>query len=183
MNTNTKDRKVFGMFRNIIRRVLYVIGLLLPLGVMAQLHVFEAPAGVATNNSFTVQVRLAAEKQWQQVTSYNVKVNKMEDLRSTIEDASLAYFSTTGNVEVAVRLNEGTLHTARIRPLSYGIKPKIKGNTIYFKIDKPCNLTVEMNGDIFHNLHLFADPIYESVDSLSKNLIYLKPGVHKLKDG
>ncbi len=183
MNTNTKDRKAFRMFRNIICTVSYAIGLLLPFGVMAQLHVFEAPAGVATNNNFTVQVRLAGEKQWQQVTSYNVKVNKMEDLRNTIEDASLAYFSAAGKVEVAVRLNEGTLHTARIRPLSYGIKPKLKGNTIYFKLDKPCNLSVEMNGDIFHNLHLFADPIYESVDSLSKNVIYFKPGLHELKDG
>ena len=28
-----------------------------------------------------------------------------------------------------------------------------------FKLDRPRNLSVEVNGDIFHNLHLFANPI------------------------
>ena len=30
-----------------------------------------------------------------------------------------------------------------------------------FKLDRPRNLSVEVNGDIFHNLHLFANPIDE----------------------
>lgn len=171
------------MFRNIVCVASFVISLILPFGVRAQLHVFEMPAGVASNNTYTVQVKLAGEQQWQQVATYNVKVTKMENLRNSTEDASLAYFSAAGKVEVAVKLNKGTIHTARIRPLSYGIKPIGKGSTIYFTLDKACNLSVEINGDIFHNLHLFSNPIYESVDSLSKNVIYFKPGLHELKNG
>jgi hypothetical protein len=161
---------------------MYVIALLLPFTIKAQLNVFEVPAGVTTNNSFTVQVRLAGEKQWQHVKAYNVNVAKMENLRSTVENASLAYFSTGSKVEVAVRLNKGAIHTARIRPLSYDIKSSVKNNTIYFTLYKPCNLSVEINGDIFHNLHLFANPILEPVDSLSGNVIYFRPGLHELKD-
>jgi hypothetical protein len=160
-----------------------VIGFLLPFSVMAQLQAFKAPSGAALNNSFTVQVRLAGQQQWQRVTTYNVKVAKAEDLKTTAENASLAYFNMAGKVEVAVKLNEGALQTARIRPLSYGIESKREGNTLYFTLDKPCNLSVEVNGDIFHNLHLFANPIYESVDSLAKNVIYFGPGLHALKDG
>jgi hypothetical protein len=171
------------MFKNIVFVAWYVISFLLPFGLSAQLNVFERPEGVATNNNFTVQVRLVGEKQWQQVTAYNVKVTKMENNQSSVEDASLSYFSTAGKVEVAVQLNKGTIHSSRIRPSSYGIKPTRKGNTIYFTLDKPCNLFVEINGDIFHNLHLFANPVYESVDSLSKNVIYFKPGLHELKGG
>jgi hypothetical protein len=170
-------------FRNILCMAWFAAAIVFPFGIKAQLQVFNVPAGVATNNKFTVRVRLVGQKRWQHVMAYNVKVTKMENLHSSVEDASLGYFSTRGKVEVAVQLNKGAIHTARIRPLSYGIKPTLKDNTIYFTLDKPCNLSVEINGDIFHNLHLFADPTYESVDSASKNLIYFKPGLHVLKDG
>jgi hypothetical protein len=42
---------------------------------------------------------------------------------------------------------------------------------------------VEVNGDIFHNLHLFANPIYESIDSLAKDVIWFAPGMHEIKGG
>ena len=179
MKTKTGNRHVLPMVGNII----WLVWLLFPFGVMGQVQVFDAPMGVPLNNNFTVQVRLAGQQQWQQVTAYNVKVVKMENGRTNDENASLAYFSTRGKVEVMVRLNKGALQTARIRPLSYGIKPRIEGNTIYFTLDKACNLSVEVNGDIFHNLHLFADPVYEPVDSLAKNVIYFGPGLHELKAG
>lgn len=183
MSRTAKKRDLSQAFRNILCMAWFAIAIIFPFGSKAQLQVFNVPAGVATNNRFTVRVKLVAQKQWQQVTAYRVKVTKMENLRSSVEDASLAYFSVQGKVKVAVQLNRGTIHTVRIRPLSYGIEPKLEGNTIYFSLDKPCNLSVEINGDIFHNLHLFADPIYESVDSLSSNVIYFKPGLHVLKDG
>jgi hypothetical protein len=183
MSTGTKNRKTSRTDRHFIGIAWYLICLIFPFGTMAQVRVFDAPAGVAMNNNFTVQVRLAGQQQWLTVAAYNIKVAKMENLKKTVENASLAYFSTAGKVEVAVRLNTGSLQTARIRPLSYGIQPKLKGNTLYFTLDKPGNLSVEVNGDIFHNLHLFADPVYESVDSLAKNVIYFRPGLHELPNG
>lgn len=49
-----------------------------------------------------------------------------------------------------------------------------------FKLDRPRNLSVEVNGDIFHNLHLFANPIDENKPKKikDKNLIYFGPGIH-----
>ena len=178
--TNRKAVRVWGNFVGIAGCIMIFF---FPFGMMAQLRVFDAPKGVALNNDFTVQTRLAGQKEWQRVTAYNVKVVRMENGRTHDENASLAYFSTGGKVEVVVRLNKGALQTARIRPLSYGIKPRLEGNTLYFTLDKPCNLSVEVNGDIFHNLHLFADPVYEPVDSLAKNVIYFGPGLHELKAG
>jgi hypothetical protein len=160
-----------------------IIILLFPFGMKAQVSVFDAPAGVALNNDFTVQVRPAGQKQWQRLATYNIKVAKMHNLKKTEENASLAYFSTVGKVEVAVRMNKGAIRNARIRPLSYGINPKSIGNTLYFTLNKPCNLSVEVNGDIFHNLHLFANPVYEFADTLAKNVIWFRPGLHELKDG
>lgn len=183
MGNGTKNRKASRTGGIFIGIAWYFISLLFPFGMKAQLRVFDAPAGVGLNNDFTVQVRLAGQTQWQRLATYNIKVAKMENGKKTEENASLAYFSTTGKVEVAVQLNKGSLQTARIRPLSYGIQPMHKGNTLYFTLDKPGNLSVEVNGDIFHNLHLFADPVYEFADSLAKNVIWFRPGLHELKDG
>jgi hypothetical protein len=183
MNTGIKNRKALRTGSILMGMIWVMISLLFPMGMMAQVHVFDAPAGVALNNNFTVEVRPVGQTQWQRLAAYNIKVAKMENLKKTEENASLAYFSTAGKVEVAVRLNEGSLQTARIRPLSYGIQSKLEGNTLYFTIDKPCNLSVEVNGDIFHNLHLFADPVYEFKDTTAKNVIYFRPGLHELPNG
>lgn len=43
--------------------------------------------------------------------------------------------------------------------MSYGIPFQLKGKELTFTLDRPCNLSVEVNGDIFHNLHLFANPV------------------------
>jgi hypothetical protein len=67
--------------------------------------------------------------------------------------------------------------------LSYDKKHEIKGNTLYFKLSKPHNLSVEVNGDIFHNLHLFANQIETFVPNIKDtNLIYFGPGIHHLKN-
>jgi hypothetical protein len=183
MSTGTNNRRALRMGSIFFGMAWFIITLLFPYGMMAQVRVFDAPAGVPLNNNFRVQVRQPGQTQWQPLAAYNIKVAKMENLKKTEENASLAYFSTAGKVEVAVQLNEGAIKTARIRPLSYGIQPMLKGNTLYFTLDKPCNLSVEVNGDIFHNLHLFANPVYEFADTLAKNVIWFRPGLHELPNG
>ena len=111
MSTGTKNRKTSRTGRIFIGIAWVIISLLFPIGMMAQIRVFDAPAGVALNNDFTVQVRPAGQKQWQGAAAYNIMVAKMENGKKTEENASLAYFSTAGKVEVAVRLNKGSLQT------------------------------------------------------------------------
>ena len=65
-------------------------------------------------------------------------------------------------MEVSVTYNKGEVKSGRVRPLSYGITPQISGSTMTFTLDRPRNLSIEVNGDIFHNLHLFANPIDEN---------------------
>jgi len=79
--------------------------------------------------------------------------------RTIIENTSVSYFDFSGEVEVSVTYNKGSIKKAKIRPLSYGTIPKIMHNTILFSLTGPQNLSVEVNGDIFHNLQLFANPI------------------------
>lgn len=146
-----------------------------------RLETYPAPKGAELNNDFIVKVRELG-KEWRVVDTYLVRVDEVRGINHQVENASLSYFDFSGEVEVSVTSNRGTIQTGRVRPLSYKIDPLINGHTLTFKLDRPRNLSVEVNGDIFHNLHLFANPIDENKPKKIKdrNLIYFGPGMHQL---
>jgi len=157
--------------------------------VKAQTHLstdrlitYPAPNGVEQNSDFSVKVRIPG-KDWQSLDEYLIKVDEVRADKHTLENSSMAIFDFTGKVEVSVTFNRGDIRSARIRPLSYAIKSKVKGNTLVFSLSQPCNLSVEVNDDIFHNLQLFANSIEENrPDSNDSNVIYYGPGIHELPD-
>jgi len=139
---------------------------------------YPAPKGATLNDDFTVKVRVAGQN-WEEVPAYLFKVDEVRGNGHSIENTSVSYFDFEGKVEVSVTYNKGTVNTARVRPLSYGIVPQMEGNTMTFTLDRPRNLSVEVNEDIFHNLHLFANPLdtYKP-NKKDKKLIYFGPGIH-----
>ena len=157
-----------------------------------RLTVYPAPDGVEMKDDFIVKVRVP-EGEWQDVPTYMVKVDEVRGTKHCVEKASLGYFDFEGLVEVSVTSNNGPIGTARVRPLSYGIEPVVDGSTLTFTLDRPRNLSVEVNGDIFHNLHLFANGIDTNnpIDGVRikngkqlakkrKDVIYFGPGLHKI---
>jgi hypothetical protein len=147
------------------------------------LKAYPAPQGALQNTDFTVKVRIPGQS-WQDLPEYLVKVDQVKGTTHKEENASMSYFDFSGQVEVAVTFNKGAVQAARIRPLSYGIKHEINSNTITFTLVKPANLSVEINGDLFHNLHLFANPIDDFVpNAKDTNLLYFGPGIHEVPGG
>ncbi|UAY56037.1 endo-polygalacturonase [Arachidicoccus terrestris] len=150
------------------------------------LRIYPPPSSLPSkyqNNDFVIKVRTPGGR-WRNLYNYKVPVIKVINGKSQVEDASMASFDFEDSVEVSVQFTKGMVNTARVRPLSKGIKCQIKGNTLYFSLNRPGNLSVEVNGDIFHNLHLFANPIETfAVNKKDSNLIYFGPGLHKLKSG
>lgn len=147
------------------------------------LVVYNAPKGALLNDDFSIKVRQKG-KEWQSLPNYLVKVDEVRDTKHHVEEASMTYFDFSGEVEVSVTFNNGPVKKARVRPLSYGIEPVVKGNTLTFKLDQPRNLSVEVNDDIFHNLHLFANPLVENVpDKNDPNVIFFGPGIHEFEEG
>lgn len=135
------------------------------------------------NSDYKVRVRKPGGL-WQDLFEYNVKVDEVKGTSHHVENASMCTFDFSGEAEVEVTSTKSKIQDARVRPLSYGITPQIKGNTIYFRLNKPQNLSIEINGDIFHNLHLFANPIDTFIPNKNdSNLIYFGAGVHKLDSG
>ncbi|HET7732529.1 MAG TPA: glycosyl hydrolase family 28 protein [Paludibacter sp.] len=127
------------------------------------------------NNDFTVKVRVPGGE-WKDLYEYEVLVDAHK-----VQKSSMVNFEFDGTVEVAVTSNVQKIATARIRPLSYNIPHKITGNTIRFLLDKPADISVEVNGDIFHNLQIFASkPETNHPNPADTNVVYLNPGVHKI---
>lgn len=154
----------------------------------AALTVYPAGPGVETNNDYSVRVRQDGGE-WLPVATYPVKVDRTEGGKHNVEVASMAYFDFDGNVEVEVVNLGGATREARVRPLSYAIPFEMSGDTLRFSLDRPRNLSVEFNGDIFHNLHLFANPLDTNRPAeignkkkmrKRKDLVYFAPGIHHL---
>ena len=142
-----------------------------------QLITFPASDSIPHNNDFTVKVRIPGG-QWQDLYEYEALVD-MHHVRSS----SMVNFDFSGTVEFLIRYNRGKIQTARIRPLSYGFEPEIKGNTLRFSLSKPCNLSLEVNGDIFHNLQIFTNaPEIFKPNPNDSSVIYFGPGFHKVKN-
>lgn len=163
------------------------IALLCSLSVGAQsLVVYPDPLNAPEslgNKDFTVKVRKTGGV-WQNLYAYNIKVAAVKGAVNQVENASMCSFDFSGEVDVAVKSNKVNIQSARVRPLSHGIKYTIKNNTVYFTLTTPSNLSVEINGDIFHNLQLFANPVETFVpDKKDTNLIYFEPGIHQLANG
>jgi hypothetical protein len=141
-----------------------------------QLVTYPPPAGVVYsmhNDDFTVCVREPG-KQWQDLFEYNVKVDM-----DKAQDASMVYFDMKGPVEVRVRVNNGELNRVRIRPAGKGIVPSIQGRLVRFTLRQPCKISLEVNGDTRHNLHLFAnEPVQSKPSPADTGVIYFGPGVH-----
>ena len=128
---------------------------------------------VKENSDFKVRVRIHGGE-WQELPVFNVNVAARNQ-----SQASMVRFDFMGSVEVEVS-PENAIETVKISPLSYGIEHKIKDNKIYFTLDKPKKLSVEINGDNYHNLHVLTEEIDENEPDINDpEVLYLKSSMHR----
>ncbi|WP_162257750.1 LamG-like jellyroll fold domain-containing protein [Agromyces sp. Root81] len=88
-------------------------------------------------------------------------------------------FDSSGPVEVQVTYNGGDVDSAKIWPQAYGIEPSIDGNVITIPLAEPKNIVLEINGDMYDALQIFANPIETDVPSpTDPNVMFFEPGLH-----
>jgi len=159
----------------------------------------ETPdSSLKKNADFIVQVRPAGSNaNWQELPVYEVQVDM-----DNVQRASMAQFDMDNcPVEISIhKQTPGRIDNVAIRPLSKNVAYTSDSSTIHFQLGGPQYLSIEINGDRAHNLHLFANPPEsEMFDGTGDNvinwnagtkdifvqdatLIYFGPGVHKPKD-
>lgn len=173
----------------------------------SELVTYPAPEGAPGSGDFEVRVR-TEDGEWQELFVYRVRVD-MHDVR----EASMAAFDFEGAVIIEVAYKREALREAEIRPLSRQIAYEVQGDRIVFRLDRPAHLSIEANGERFHNLHLFAgapetnhpdlgrpetlviepgsylaEEWISRIDEGDKygrpsDVIYFAPGMHRFEDG
>ncbi|WP_405729793.1 glycosyl hydrolase family 28 protein [Streptomyces sp. NBC_00028] len=149
-----------------------------------KLVTYPIPSGVPTNASFNVKARTAGGD-WQTVPVYRARAKwiNADTGSGPVYNSSVATFDFRGTVEVAVTSSKGTIASAKVRPLSYDTPYTVAGDTVTFTLTEPRNLSIEINGEIFDNLQLHANPIETHVpDADDPDVIYFGPGLHTTTD-
>ncbi|MNC19822.1 Glycosyl hydrolases family 28 [compost metagenome] len=140
-----------------------------------QLKVYPAPAEATVNPDYAVRVRLEAGGEWQELFTYEVRVD-MHQVRSS----SMVTFDFEGTVEVEVVCGRGAPREVQLRPKSLGILPRTEGDRVLFRLERPCKLSLEADGDRFHNLHVFANGMeLDAPQPEDGEVVSIPPGTHK----
>ena len=105
--------------------------------------------------------------------------------------AAYAYFSFEGKVDIKVTYGAANLnfyqqpinfygshvYSCDIRPLSKQIEYNINKDQVQFSLDKPANLSIEINKNIKRPLFIFANPLESEIpDTSSSSVIYFRKG-------
>jgi hypothetical protein len=143
----------------------------------AQVVLYEGPPEQRQAIDYQIQVNNKPLHIYNTAVNFNRTWTK----EPRIEKTPMAYFDFDGTVKIDIKSKETKVENVVVRPLSLGIKPEIKGDTISFELDKPAKLTIEVNGNIKRAIHLFANPLEKDVPRKDDpNVIYFGPGIHKV---
>ena len=128
-----------------------------------------------------VEIKVEDEK----LFIYEVPVNhdRVFSFKAPSTTAPVAFFDFEGSVNVEITIKDvEKIENVVVRPLAYGIKPSISGNSISFRLDYPTNYVVEYNNEPTKAIHLFTNTIEKDKpdpNNLPENMIYIGPGVYK----
>jgi hypothetical protein len=107
---------------------------------------------------------------------FKLEVNGQEVFVYNSRTAAIAYFSFEGKVDVKVTFLS-PVYDFDIRPKSRNINGEFKRNQIQFSLDKPENLSIEINKNIKRPLFIFANPLETDIpDKTDKNVIFFEGG-------
>lgn len=147
-----------------------------------RLVVHPVPSGVPTNASFAVKAR-TPNGQWKTVPVLRAGTKTINEKTGAgiVRFSSVANLDFNGTVEVEVTSSKGAIGSARIRPLSYDIQYEVTGDTIRFTLTEPRNLSIEIDGNLYDNLQLHANPVEtQRPEPGDPDVIYFGPGIHTL---
>jgi hypothetical protein len=108
---------------------------------------------------------------------FEVYINGEKLALYNTEPAAIAMFGMDEAVDVKIVSKKFDIKWLDIRPLSLNVDYRLKNNTIAFSLQKPANLSIELNNEHTRVLYLFASKKISQVpDKNNANTIYFEPG-------
>lgn len=154
------------------------------LAAVPPVKLYPAPKGEVLNKVYTVSVN------GRNLPVYDARIGAadnvarfkaVDDLMNSekyFDTAAFGYFDMSSNATVAVSVN-APIKTVKILPTSAGIRYTVVGRKVTFKVNKPQNLTIEINGEFVRSLHLFVNSFEAALPNRrDTNVIYFGPGIH-----
>ena len=119
---------------------------------------YPAPEEAPLMSDYDVFIRPRGVEEWTKIDTYMAKVNApIGDNKHRVTPISYAFFDFTGDVFVRVVCKNKKFETARIRPDYRGVIANVQNDsTVQFLLFQPENVSVEFDGNITDNLHLFT---------------------------
>lgn len=152
-----------------------------------QVFAYPAPAGAPLKNDYDVFVRPRSSNEWTKIDTYMAKVNApIAKGKHKVTEVSYAFFDFTGDVFVRVVCKNKKYKTARIRPDYRGVIANVQNDsTVQFLLFQPENVSVEFDGNITDNLHIFtskppvtADEARRQAKREGRKFEYYAPGFY-----
>jgi len=107
---------------------------------------------------------------------FELEVNGQKVFVYNTNSAALAYFSFEGKVDVKVRFL-APVYNFDIRPKSRNIVAESYRNEIHFSLEKPENLSIEINKNLKRPLFIFANLLEKNIpDRNDTNVIFFEGG-------
>jgi hypothetical protein len=145
----------------------------------AELFTYDIPGKLLYSHhidDFTVKVRQPGGE-WRDLYEYKVTLDQ-----DTNSAATVVQFDFRGEVEVAVRKNNGDFARVEVRPARPTTRYTVKDGIVYLRLSQPQNLSVEFDGDRLHNLHVLAGAPIER-PAAGPDVVFYEPGLHVPADG
>ncbi len=135
------------------------------------------------STDYTVKIRPQGQGEYQTLCVCHATVRDWF-IDQTIADEEMSWcafdsdFATPIEVWVQPRT---AAKTVDIRPKAAGIAYTAVADGVHFCIDAPTNLSIEFDGDLYHNLFLYANPLETDIpDKTDPNVVYFGAGVHEI---
>ena len=159
---------------------LLTLFLLLPLTNFAEVWTYPSPGDEFKSSKYEIIVYQNDEAQ--SSFTYQDKNPDAKLAKRMTDFNHFTTFSFKGPVQIEVRLLATSATGSEVRPLSAGIEPIIKGNSIGFSIEKPGKFWIKVPGLEEHPLLIFADPPEIDIPNRnSKDVLWFEAGkVHDI---
>ncbi|NLO84000.1 MAG: hypothetical protein GX096_01015 [Clostridiales bacterium] len=144
-------------------------------GALAETKSYALPNAVMPSSSCIVSADEAALP----VMDTAVNLSRIWTSRPQTTTAPVAWLELDGDVDISVQFIGQDITSAIVRPLSLGITPAYQGDTVTFTLDKPAQLTVEINDQQAGALHLFAEALRSEEEILATTLCF-EAGLHEV---